>query len=189
MTDQDATFFDSFRNVVRVVSSSLDVQQVLNNLTETVTDVVGVKGCVIRLLNPKKRTLELAAAHGLSDDYLNKGPVDADQSIAEALTGKPVYVEDATSDPRAQYQDEAKRAGIASILSMPLPIKGHVIGVLRIYTGTPRSFSDKEVEFVEALAEIGALAIENARMYEQLKSDYEEVVSDIYNFVGYRRSI
>jgi hypothetical protein len=39
------------------------------------------------------------------------------------------------------------------------------------------------------LAEMGAIAIENARMYERIKKDYESVMSDVYNFVGYRRSI
>jgi GAF domain-containing protein len=115
--------------------------------------------------------------------------VGADRSLAEAMEGKTVYTPDATSDDRIQYQQEARKEGIASILSVPLPIKGRVIGVLRLYTANPRDFLEDERHFAEALAEIGAIAIENARMYERVKKDYEEVIADIHSFVGYRRSI
>jgi len=189
MPEQDAAFFDSFRNVVRAVHATLDVQEVLRNMAQTATQTMGLKACAIRLLNPKTRQLELAAAHGLSADYLNKGPVDADQSIADAMAGQTVWIENAAGDERAQYGQAAQKEGIASIVSVPMTIKGRTIGVLRLYTAEPRSFTERELQFAEALAEIGALGIENARMYEQLKQDYEELVGDIHSFVGYRRSI
>lgn len=189
MSDQDTTYFNSFRDVVRTVHGSLDVKEVLHAMVTNVTVVMNLKACAIRLLNPKRRTLELAASYGLSEAYLAKGPVDADQSIADALAGQTVLVEDAVSDPRTQYPDQARQEGIASIASIPLSIKGRVIGVMRLYSSEPRHFVHREMDFAEALGEIGALAIENAKMHEQLKQDYEEVVSDIHNFVGYRRSI
>jgi len=188
-SDQDATYFNSFRDVVRTVHGSLDVKEVLNAMVTNITVVMNLKACAVRLLNPKLRTLELAAAFGLTDGYLRKGPVDADQSIADAMAGKTVVVEDATADPRAQYRTQAKEEGIAGIVSIPLSIKGRVIGVLRLYSSEPRVFLARELDFAEALGEIGALAIENAKMYQQIKHVYEEVVGDIYNFVGYRRSI
>ena len=46
--------------------------------------------------------------------------------------------------------------------------------MMRLYTPEPRKFSEEEISFVEALAEIGAIAIENARMYERIKQDYEK---------------
>ncbi len=95
----------------------------------------------------------------------------------------------AAKDPRAQYQKEAEEEGIYSIVSVPFSVKGRIIGVLRLYTSQPRNFSQEEIGFFEALAEMGALAIENARMYEQLRKDYENVMSDILMFVRYRRSI
>jgi signal transduction protein with GAF and PtsI domain len=189
MTDLDATYFNSFRDVVRTIHSTLDVKKVLEAMVTNTTVVMNLKACAVRLLNPKLRTLELAATFGLSDAYLKKGPVDADQSIADAMTGKTVVVEDAAADPRTQYQEQAKQEGIASIVSIPLSIKGRVIGVMRLYSSEPRNFLPRELDFAEALGEIGALAIENARMHEQLKQDYEEVVNDIHSFVGYRRSI
>jgi len=189
MSDRDKSYFESFRSVVKAVSSTLEVQEVLDILVTQVTRVMELKACAIRLLHPKRRTLELVASHGLSESYIHKGPVDADRSIAEAMQGKIVNVPNVSADPRAQYPEQALSEGVAGILSVPLAIKGRVIGVMRLYTSTPRDFAEDELQFAEALAEMGAIAIENARMYERIKKDYESVMSDVYNFVGYRRSI
>jgi len=189
MKSREKVFFDSFRDVVKAVHSTLDIREVLKMLVSKVAEVMNVKGCAIRLLDPNTRTLGLVASHGLSEKYIHKGSVGADRSIAEAMEGKTVSVYNAIEDPRAQYQKEAAEEGIYSIISVPLSIKGRVIGVLRLYTAEPRTFSEEEISFAEALAEMGAIAIENARMYETIRKDYENVMSDIYAFVGYRRSI
>jgi signal transduction protein with GAF and PtsI domain len=188
MTDRERTYFESFRKVAKAISSTLEVQEVLDMLVRQVAEVMALKACAIRLLHPKRRTLELLASHGLSESYVQKGPVDADRSIAEAMQGKTVSVYDITQDPRAQYPEEARAEGIASMVSVPVAIKGRIIGVLRLYTSSPREFGEDELNFAEALAEMGAIAIENARMYERIKKDYESVMSDVYSFVGYRRS-
>jgi signal transduction protein with GAF and PtsI domain len=183
------TYFDSFREVVKAINSTLDLREVLDLLVSKVTQVMDLKACAIRLLDSKQRTLELLASQGLSDAYIQKGSVDADRSIAEAMEGKIVVIKDAAKDSRAQYQREAIAEGIVSIVSVPLQVRSRVIGVLRLYSGSHREFSEDELNFAEALAEMGAIAIENAKMYERIKKDYESVMSDVYNFVGYRRSI
>lgn len=180
---------DSFRDVVKTIHSTLDIREVLRLLVSKVAQVMNVKGCAIHLFDPNRRTLELVSFDGLSDKYIGKGSVDADLSIAVAMEGKTVFIPDATKDPRVQYKKEAAEEGVYSILSVPLSIKGHVIGVLRLYTSEPRTFSEEEIEFIEALSEMGAIAIENARMYESIRKDYEYVMSDIFTFFGYRRSI
>ena len=189
MKTPEKCYFSSFREVVKAVNSTLEVQEVLNLLVNRVVQVMELKACAIRLLHAKKRTLELVAWHGLSEGYIQKGPVDADRSIADAMQGKMVVVDNIVQDPRAQYPEAAAAEGIVSMVSVPLSVKGRIIGVMRLYSGEPRAFSEEELEFAESLAEIGAIAIENAKMYERIKKDYESVMSDVYNFVGYRRSI
>ena len=177
MKSQEKGYFDSFREVVKAVNSTLDRQEVLDLLVSNVSQVMDLKASAIRLLDPKKRTLELVASHGLSEKYLNKGPVDADKSISDAMEGKTISVYNVTEDPRAQYPKEAEEEGIASIVSLPLRTKGRVIGVMRLYTPEPREFSQEEINSGEALAETGAIAIENARMYERIQKDYETLMS------------
>jgi signal transduction protein with GAF and PtsI domain len=182
-------YFNSFREIVKAIHSTLDIREVLQLLAAKVTQVMNLKACAVRLLDPAKRNLELVTAHGLSEKYLSKGAVDADRSIAKAMEGKTVSIYNAMEDPRAQYQKEAAEEGIYTIVSVPSTIKGRIIGVLRLYTSQPRSFSAEEIGFLEALAEMGALAIENARMYERLRKDYEILMSDILTFLGCRRSL
>ena len=177
MKPQEKGYFDSFLEVVKAVNSTLDRQEVLDLLVSNAIQVMDLKASAIRLLDEKQRTLELEASHGLSAKYLNKGPVDADKSIADAMEGKTISVYNVTEDPRAQYPKEAQEEGIASIISVPLRIKGGVIGVMRLYTPEPREFSRQEINSAEALAEMGAIAIENARMYERIQKDYETLMS------------
>ena len=189
MKSGEKLYFDSFREVVKAVHSTLDIKAVLNMLVTKVAQVMDLKGCAIRLLNPNKHVLELVSSHGLSEKYLMKGPVEVDRSISEAMEGKTVSIYNAREDSRAQYKKEAAAEGIYSIISVPLSIKGRVIGVMRLYTAQPRTLSEDEIKFIEALAEMGAIAIENARMYESIRKDYEDIMGDIFAFIGYRRSI
>ena len=133
MKPQEERYFDSFREVVKAVNSTLDRQEVLHLLVKNVTQVMDLKGSAIRLLDPRKRTLELVASYGLSKKYLNKGSVDADKSIADAMEGKTISVYNVIEDPRAQYPKEAEEEGIASIISVPLRIKGRVIEIGRAH--------------------------------------------------------
>ena len=179
-TKRDYETLMSFREAVKAVNSTLDLRAVLNMLAKNMVQALQLKASAIRLLDPKKRTLELVASHGLSEKYLNKGPVDADKSIADAMEGKTISIYNVIEDPRAQYPKEAKEEGIASIVSVPLRIKGRVIGVMRLYTPEPREFSEEEISSAEVLAETGAIAIENAKMYERIKKDYESIMRDLY---------
>jgi signal transduction histidine kinase len=72
-----------------------------------------------------------------------------------------------------QNQAIARHEGLVSLLSAPLVFGGQAIGTLNIYNGSPRSFSNQEIHILRALAELSALAIEKARLYERLV-DVEE---------------
>jgi GAF domain-containing protein len=103
------------------------------------------------------------------------------------MMGKAVSIYDVASDARATYPKEAAEEGIKSILSLPITLKGNVIGVMRIYTSEPRDFSDDEITFISSLAETAALGMENARLYQKLKGEYEELMGDMYRFTGFTR--
>jgi len=138
-----------------------------------VAKALEAKGCSLMLLTPDRKLLLHTAAYGLSDSYVRKGVVSADKSLAAALEGKPVAVLDATEDEWIQYREEAKKEGIASILSVPMTLKEEIIGVIRVYTAEPRYFTMDDTYFVGAVANLGAIALENARLYDTCKKDYE----------------
>jgi signal transduction protein with GAF and PtsI domain len=179
---KEIEYFKLFRNVCKTINSSLDLKEVLDLITKNVVTVLKAKACTLFLLDREQKRLEVSATCGLNETYLKKGPLDADKSISDSLGGETVLIYDATKDPKVQYPEEAKREGIASILSVPIPVKEKVIGVLRIYTSESRKFSDDEIEFVSGLAEMGGIAIINARMYEQLRKDSQSLVNDTWEW-------
>jgi GAF domain-containing protein len=135
------------------------------------------------LLTPDKKLLLHTADYGLSDAYVKKGPLSADKSIAEALNGKPVAILDATTDERIQYREEAKKEGIASILCVPMKLREEIIGVIRVYTAEPRQFTEDDIYFVSAVANLGAIALENARLYDSLQRDYNALKHYYFPFL------
>jgi serine phosphatase RsbU (regulator of sigma subunit) len=78
-----------------------------------------------------------------------------------------VYVRDISKDPRILYPSEMVREGIHSILVVGLKARGGPIGALRIYTGEERRFHKSELSLADALANLAAIAIENAKLYEE----------------------
>ena len=184
---RELQFLKGLLEVSKAVNSALDVKKVLQLLVKTAVNALDIKAAAVRLLDDKRLKMELVASYGLSDRYITKGPVGTDKSITEAMMGKAVSIYDVASDDRATYPKESLEEGIKSILSVPITLKGNVIGVMRIYTSEPRDFSEDEITFISSLAEQAALAMENARMYQKLKGEYEELMGDIYSFTGYTR--
>ena len=176
MAEKEFEYFKTFHEVTRAVLSALDVRAVLRLITKSIVSSLDIKGSTLMLLDEKSHRLELVASHGLSQKYLKKGPLYADRSIADASRGKPVLVENAPADDRVQYGQEAAEEGIASILSVPMVMRGQFIGVLRIYTSEPRRFSENEMDLISAIAEIGAIAIENARIFEAREAELSKVL-------------
>ncbi len=137
-----------------------------------------VKACALRLLDPDTGLLRLSAVHGLSQDYLAKGPVNVTSSSidSEVMSGSPVRIADARNDPRFQYKDAARQEGIVSMLCVPLEVRGEAIGVMRVYTHESTTFHEDDVQFLSVLASLSGLAIENARLFESVKSSYHGVI-------------
>ncbi|WP_432822856.1 GAF domain-containing protein [Trichloromonas sp.] len=166
VTGGSVEYFRLFFEAGQAILSSRSLQETLGFLVQRTASALGVKAGSLRLLNEKTSCLELVASHGLSPKYLAKGVLSADQSIPEVLRGEVVIVRDAFADPRIQYPGALREEGINTILSVPVEAGRGTVGVLRVYAAESRSFSDEEIEFVSALAELGGLAIANARIYE-----------------------
>ena len=156
-------------DVTKAITSNLNFEEVLDLIAEKVPQVLSVDAATIRLLDASGKKLVLHAASGLSDEYLGRGPVDAEKSVLEALAGHPIAIHDAGSDPRVQYPEAARKEGIQSLLVAPIPINGKIGGILRLLTKTPRTFERQEIDLAAGLAEQCGIAIENARIYEAQK--------------------
>ena len=173
MTGHD--YFRALLEVATVINSSLEPTVVLHKITEQTAKAMNCKASTLRLLDRTGKVLLASAAWGLSSGYMRKGPVEVSKSglDGEVLKGKLIHLRDACSDGRFQYPDSAKAEGLVSVLSAPLMVNGKAIGILRVY-------SSEERDFMLGVANISAIAIENARMHEATRLNYELLTS--YNY-------
>ncbi|MBC8417237.1 MAG: GAF domain-containing protein [Proteobacteria bacterium] len=165
--------YETLLKVTHGVVMSRDPEEVALLIVESVKSALEVKGCALLLFNRKSNELEVAASMGLSQEYLNKGPLSAMRSIAHSLKDGPVAIDDVTDDPRIQYPEEAKKEGIFSILSVPIVLRENPIGVLRVYSAEPWEATLEDVNFIQAIAQIAGMALEMSRLYKGLKDSIE----------------
>jgi len=147
MVSIEREYLNVFQAVTSAVSSTLDVNEVINMIVRKIPEVMNLKAATIRLLDDTGKKLRLVASFGLSEKYINRGPVDTEENIIEALNEKPVAIYDASTDTRLRYRKEAEEEGIKSMLTLPIVARGKVIGVLRLLTGWPRNFTNEEISF------------------------------------------
>ena len=169
--------YETMLKITGAVSSTKNPEEVVLITVESIKRALDVKGCALFLINKKTHELQLASAFGLSDEYLNKGPISAMKSIARSLQDGPVAIADVQDDPRIQYPEEAQKEGICSILSVPIQIHGDIIGALRVYTDEKWDFSLDDVNFVQGIAQIVGMSIEMAKLNKGLKSSIEVLKS------------
>ena len=175
-------YYTALYQAALTISSSLELDPVLQSVVKSITEAMEVKACAVRLLDPRTGQLQYSAGYGLSVNYLAKGPVDVEHSPidSEALRGAPVIIPDVAEDSRFQYKEAARREGIVSVLCVPLEVHGRAIGVMRVYTSEQCTFHEDDIQFLTVLASLSALAIENASLYESLKRSYDGVMDVLW---------
>ncbi len=156
----------------QIVSATLDLQEVLDRLTESTREAMGVRACSIRLLDETGTRLRIASASGLSPEYLQKGDLILEENplARRVLAGEILYVQDVLNDDRLQYPLEAAEAGIRSTLTAPLIGRRGPLGIIRVYCNRIQRFNRDDADFLQAVANHGSVAIENAMAYQALQN-------------------
>ncbi|MFW6388868.1 MAG: GAF domain-containing protein [Desulfohalobiaceae bacterium] len=171
---KEQDYYHSLYQVAKVINSSLEPAQVLETIAGQVVQSMDLQACSLRLLDSGGQRLLMGASQGLSQGYLRKGAVEVAKSRLdqEALEGKkPVQVQDARTDSRFQYPEKAREEGLISLIVLPLMVEDRAIGVIRAYSGQEREFTAGEIEFLSIIANLSAIALENARLHQRLKLD------------------
>ena len=170
-----------FLDLAQAINASLDIKKVFHHLTAEIADALGMKGVSIRLLDEEQKRLQLVASYGLSEDFLAKGPISAEKSVAQVLKGETVVIKDAATDDRIQYKQSMAAEGIASMLCVPMKARNEVIGAMRLYSRVKRDFPSDVLMLVNALAHTGGLAINNASCYLALEDDMRDLQQDVWS--------
>ena len=155
-------YLKNFKAISHAIATYEDLDTLMKHLVEGTARSFKAKGCSIMLLDERENKLFHVASHGVSEEYLNKGPVlFLDDKKCSIHTGMPVFVEDMQKDPRVQYPKAAVKEGIVSMLSIPIKCREAIVGILRIYFGEPMMLNEEDVETLSVMTELLGLVIEN----------------------------
>jgi len=166
-------YYDTIIRLTTAISQCRDPEEVALLTAESVKTAFNAKGCAIFLVNRETRELGLVASFGLSDEYLEKGPIHFMQTIREAKDAIPIAIYDVMDDPRIEYPQEAKKEGISSLLGVPIISHNKIIGALRVYTDSPWEFSFNDITLAQAVALICGMSMDMCRMYKGYKTSIE----------------
>ena len=167
--------FESLASVSRTINSTLNLDEALRAITRQACELMRARMCSLMLLDETREWLDLRASHGAGDAYIKKPRLAVEESLIGVVVRrkKPLQVANVQADSRYQIVELARREGLVSLLSVPLIFSGQAIGALNVYTARAYSFSNEEIKILGALAELSAIAIEKARLYERVV-DVEE---------------
>jgi len=149
-----------------LVAGDFSLQEVLEKLTEAAVEITSVRACSIRLLDEQTGELKMQSTLGLSDEYRNKGIVTReDPVIKAAFAGEAVVLDDMRIDDRVKYRHTTIKEGLVSQLTVAMNFRKKPIGVLRLYSPSPKHFDQDDVKLARSVASQCAVAITNARLY------------------------
>jgi len=194
MKEEKAKRLERLLEINLELSSTLNLQDLLSKIVNLATELTNTEASSILLLDRKTKTLYFEAATGVRVDSIQKIPVPLEGSIAGRIVqeGRPIIVEDVRADPNFYgLVDTVTHFQTRSILGVPLKVKDTIIGVLEVLNkrgGEP--FDEEDVKLLEILAAQAAVAIENARLFQQ--SDFisdlvHELRTPLTSIIGYAK--
>jgi len=167
----EQTQLAALAEVARVVNSSLDLSEVLNQVMDQIVCLTGAERAFLMLVDPESGKLEFRAARNLDQETIADSAFKISRSVVYrvAREGEPVVTTDAQLDPRFRGQESIVSYNLRSILCVPLRARDQVTGVIyadnRIRAGI---FDDRDRDLLAAFADQAAIAIENARLFESV---------------------
>ena len=174
------TRMETLYEATKAMVASYDLTAVLDLIVRDSMRIMGAKGAAVHLLQEGGQEMALAAACGLTDAYLHKGPITAEDGLTPKRPDEVIMVEDTEHDPRIKYPRESQQEGIRSIISIPLVSKGKIRGDLRLYASSTHHFDPDEIAFLKILAGGAAVIIDNVRAWKALEESNRRIISFAY---------
>ena len=166
---EQRTLAEALRDTASLLSSTLDLEEVLDRILTTIervvphdtASVVLLEGADVRVV----RTRDLAGQYLIQDDLHRRFPLDELPNLVRMTrTHQPVVVTDTRAD--ANWRQRAGSTWVRAFLGAPIEVDGSVIGFINLNSATAGFFSALHAERLRAFADQSAIAIKNARLYE-----------------------
>ncbi|MDP3787338.1 MAG: GAF and ANTAR domain-containing protein [Candidatus Omnitrophota bacterium] len=168
---------EALSKISQTITSNLYLEDILRLIVMVTAEVMNSKICSLMLIDEKGKELVIRATQSISEAYNKKPNIKIGEGIAGivAKENSPIAVFDVRKDPQYINRDIAKKENLCSLLSLPMSVKGRVIGVLNSYTSTPHKFTKNEINILTTVANQAAVAIENAQLMVKSKIIQEEL--------------
>jgi len=163
---------DVVSSIATAISQPFELKEMLDIALRKALELTGLEAGTVYLVDDRAEELTLVAHHGLSQRVVQG--VNR-MKLGEGLTGRaarseePIVVENVSEDPRLTRM-VIKKEGFQFQASVPLKSKSRVLGVVTMVSRGRRPFSPQEVTILTAIGQQIGVAIENARLYEQVQS-------------------
>jgi signal transduction histidine kinase len=172
-------YLERIVKVSQILNSTLSVEPLLQIIIQAATELTNTDACSIMLIDKHTRELRFAEATGGTSETLKKVSVPLENSIAGWVIRKdrPLLIRDAKNDPRwHRGVDESTDFETHSILGVPLKVRDRVIGVMEVVNKkSNEGFNQDDIQIATTLAAQAAIAIENARLLDELQQAYRDL--------------
>ena len=164
-------------HIIEVTSTDLDVQEVSQRVAALVTEATRSDVCFVHLVDDELQRVVLAGATPPFDEQVGNVQLALGEGIAGwvAKHARPAVVPDKWTDSRYRYIPELRGQDFTSMVSVPMLVRGRVVGVLNVHSRAARHYDDDDLALLGQVASIMARAIENARLYRRL-AEREEML-------------
>ena len=164
--------------VSRAITSEKYLEDILGLIVTVTAEVMESKICSLMLIGDDGK-LHVKATQSMSKEYNKKRLVELGKGIVgkAASENRPAIVRDVREEEEYIYRDMARKEGLVSLLTVPLAVKGRVIGVINCYTSRPHDFTEAEITVVTTIANQAAVAIENTELLVRSRVIEEELES------------
>ena len=173
----------------KTVISSQTLDQVLTTTIEIVKEKMQVETGTILLWEPESEKIVFAKLLGVSPDPFASLSLKKGEGIVGwvVASGQPALVPDVTQDSRWQSKVDRKTGFITrSILCVPLIAQEHTIGAIELLNKNPGTFDKRDLELLESIAAPLAIAIENARLQNQVRKQLTEL-TELFSKVAHAK--
>ena len=156
--------------ITQAILATLDPVVALQTLVEKARQLDGTKACAVFVYDGESTRLRIRYSSGLSDAYVDFIHVPADSSIAVSRafqSGDAIIVTDVDSDPSyVPYLRDIHREEYKAIIAAPLMARNRLLGVFAVYYPRPFVPTEGNMGAIRTLANLAALAIDNAALYQ-----------------------
>jgi signal transduction protein with GAF and PtsI domain len=163
--------------ISKAISSDHYLEDILGLIVTVTANVMDSKICSLWLLDEDAKTLSLEATQSISREYLKERVLRLGEGVVGGVAEekRPMRVDNVLEHPRFKEKDLARKEGLCSLLSVPMVVRGKVIGVLNCYTSYPHHYTDTEEAVLITVANQAAICIDNTELMVKTKVIQEEL--------------